>query len=217
MDWLAVTGPVPPERESIQYLPPPLEPELQTISGEEIARERAAHAAERAGMEQRIRQAHEAGRQEGRREGELAGREAAAGEVQPVLQKLSGAIAEIAGFRPRLRQEAETDVVRLSLAIARRIVNRELNVDPEAIVSLVRAGMEKLRLQEVVRVRVHSQHQDAVRQYLARVGAGNVEVTSDGLQERGSALIETTRGDLDVAVETQLMEIERGLADRLRR
>jgi flagellar assembly protein FliH len=216
MDWLAVTGPVPPERQAIQYLPP--EPEEQpNVSNEEIARERAAHAAELARMEERIRQAHEAGRQEGRREGEAAGREAAAGEIEPVLQKLSLAIAEVGELRPRLRAEAEADVVRLALAIARRIVHRELTADAETIVSLMRAGLDKLRLQEVVRVRVHPKHQNALREYLERTGARHVEVATDGVQDLGAVTIETTRGDLDLAVETQLAEIGRGLADRLRR
>ena len=39
----------------------------------------------------------------------------------------------------------------------------------------------------------------------------------DPSREVGSIVFETQRGDLDASVESQLNEIERGLADRLRR
>ena len=39
----------------------------------------------------------------------------------------------------------------------------------------------------------------------------------DASRELGTVIFETQRGNLDASVESQLQEIERGLADRLRR
>ena len=50
-----------------------------------------------------------------------------------MLERLARAIDELAGLRPRLRQEAEADLVQLALAIARRVLRREIAVDPEAL------------------------------------------------------------------------------------
>jgi flagellar biosynthesis/type III secretory pathway protein FliH len=44
-----------------------------------------------------------------------------------------------------------------------------------------------------------------------------IEVLGDPSREPGSVVFETTRGNLDASVESQLREIERGLTDRLRR
>src|SRR5690348_3508828 len=79
-------------------------------------------------IDQRLREAHAAGV----REGEAAGQRRAAAELQPVIARLVRSIDEISGLRPRLRREAERDVVQLALAIARRILARELSVDPDA-------------------------------------------------------------------------------------
>jgi flagellar assembly protein FliH len=207
MDWLEVSAPVSPEQQAIQYIPAASPPRSKAWAEREQATLRAADAQ----IEKRIHEAHEMGR----RKGEAAGRQAAAAEVQPVLQRLAAAIQEVSELRPRLRKQAESDLVRLALAIARRIVNRELSVDPEAITGLVRMGLDKLRLNEVVGIQVHPHHQAALKEHLARSGAMNVEVSSNAAQERGTAVIETTRGKLDVSVETQLGEIERGLTDRL--
>jgi flagellar assembly protein FliH len=151
-------------------------------------------------------------RDAGFREGEAAGRAQAQAAVGPVLERLTRSIEELASLRPRLREQAEAELIRLAVAIARRVVRRELTLDPDAIAGLVKAALAQLAVHEVIRVRVHPEHEAAVRTCLA----GDVEVTGDAALERGSAVFETVRGSLDASAETQLAEIERGLTDRLR-
>jgi flagellar assembly protein FliH len=165
-------------------------------------------------IEQRIRDAHAAGL----REGEASGQRKGAAELQPVIQRLCRSIEEIGGLRARLRREAEEDLVRLALAIARRILGRELSVDPDAIRTLALGALERLRGQEISRVRVHPAQQPAVAGCLREMNAGTaVEVKADPGCAPGTVVLETERGRLDVSVESQLQEIERGLTDRLRR
>lgn len=159
-------------------------------------------------LEQNISQARAAGRAEG----EALAKQA----IQPVLQKLAAAIHDSAELRARLREQAESDLVRLAIAIARRVVGREVNTDPEAIAGLVKAALEKLRVQEVLRVRLNPQFKASVIECLARFGASQVEVLGDPACEPGAVVFETTRGNLDASVETQLREIERGLTDRFK-
>jgi flagellar assembly protein FliH len=164
--------------------------------------------------QQKIRDAHAAGM----REGETAGRNRAAAEVQPVVERLARSIQEIANLRARLRREAEADVVQLSLAIARRILRRELAVDTDALHGLVMAALEKLRNQEISRVKVHPSHVAMVSACLQQtLNGGQVEVLPDPGREPGSVIFETARGNLDASVDSQLQEIDRGLADRLRK
>ena len=134
-----------------------------------------------------------------------------------VLERLAHSIDELASLRPRLREQAEAGLIRLAVAIARRVVRRELTVDPDAITGLVKAALEQLAAHEGVRVRVHPEHEGTVRACLAGAGgAADIEVIGDQALERGSAVFETARGTLDASAETQLAEIERGLTDRLR-
>ena len=163
--------------------------------------------------EDALRQARDAGF----REGEAAGRVQAQAAVGPVLERLTRSIEELAALRPRLREQAESELVRRAVAIARRVVRRELTLDPDAIAGLVKAALAQLAVHEVIRVRVHPDHEAAVRTCLSGAGrAADVEVTGDAALDRGSAVFETVRGSLDASAETQLAEIERGLTDRLR-
>jgi flagellar assembly protein FliH len=156
-------------------------------------------------------------RQAGFREGETAGRTTAQNEIRPLVERFARTIDELAVLRPRLREQAEGDLVRLAVAIARRVVRRELTIDPQAITGLVKAALEQLSAGERIRVRVHPADEATVRSCLLAAGrAGSVEVAGDAALERGSAILETERGNLDASAETQLAEIERGLTDRFR-
>ena len=169
-------------------------------------------------MEGHYRQAVEQARAAAFREGESAGRERAGAEMRPVLEKLTHSLEELALLRPRLRREAEADMLRLAMAVARRVLRREVAMDPDALHGLAMAALEKLGSQETHRVRVHPSLAREMRALLDKLpGRGSLEIVEDAAREPGTVIFETERGNLDASVATQLEEIERGLTDCLRR
>lgn len=212
MPWRTAAGTVPLAPRALQDRAPERGGAQASDAQMQPAQLQAKLAALEAEKERLIGEARAAGR----REGEAAGRLAAEAAVQPVLQRLAASIQQVSELPSQLRAQAEVDLVRLAVAIAQRILQRELNVDPEVITGLVRVGLEKVRIQEVTRVRVSPDHQATVQEFLARLGAAHIEVIADPAQEPGSMIFETSRGKLDVSIGTQLREIERGLTDRLR-
>jgi flagellar assembly protein FliH len=165
-------------------------------------------------LEERISDAHQAGFHEG----ETASRAKAQAEVRAAIDRLAQSIADLDEFRDTLYRQAEAEAVRLSIAIARRVLRRELTVDPAAIDGLVRAALERLQSQESCRVRVHPDHVAAMRAALERAGmTAKVEVIADAAQEPGAAIFEMPSGNLDASMDSQLREIERGLVDRFQR
>lgn len=142
-------------------------------------------------------------------------REECASEVKAASERLAQVLADLASVKRKLRAEAEMDLLKLALAIARRILHRELLTDPEAMQGLVYAALQKLQKREILRVRIYPAAAEAVRFCLERMGIGSVEIVPDRTLKLGDLLIETSAGDLDAAVDTQLQEIERGFTDRL--
>lgn len=212
MLWSRMGGTLAPERHSLQYSVPDGDNHQGSETAVQLAQLRAKMAVADKEKDRLVIEARETYR----REGEAAGRRAAEAEVQPVLQRLAASIQQASELPARLRAQAEGDLVQLAVAIAQRILQRELNVDPAVITGLVRVGLEKIRMQDVVRVRVCPDHFAAIKESLTHSGAGHVEVIGDPTQERGGVIFETVRGKLDVSIGTQLHEIERGLTDRLR-
>jgi flagellar assembly protein FliH len=153
----------------------------------------------------------------------LAAREIAAQQrlqqkLDPVLHGLNTMIAELASLRKRVRAEAEDDAVKLSIAIARRVLYRELSTDPEAILGLVMAAFGKLNARETHRLRVSPADAAVIQEHRAKLQIPpGLEIAPDASLTAGSAIFETSRGDLDASIETQLAEIDRGLTDALKR
>jgi flagellar assembly protein FliH len=117
-----------------------------------------------------------------------------------------------------LYRQTEVETVRLALAIARRVLRRELTVDPAAIEGLVSAALQRLQTQENCRVRIHPDHVPVLQAAIERLGmSAKVEVIPDATQEPGAAVFEMARGNLDASIDMQLKEIQRGLVDGFQR
>lgn len=195
------------------------EPAPQEAGGQlAAARAAAANALERAQqLERELRRKAEEAHQAGLREGEAEGRKQAEAVYREAMARMAKSVEEMAGFRARLRRDAEQDLVQLALAIAKRVLRREMSLDPQALRGLILGALERLQIQEITRVRVHPSQTAPLTACLREAGGPQVEVVPDASREPGAILFETQRGNLDASVDSQLREIEAGLADRLRR
>lgn len=165
-------------------------------------------------LEQQAPAREQAIRQAARQEADAA----AEARWKEALERTARSLVELAAFRPKLRKDAEEDVVKLSVAMARRILRRELTLDAEAMVGLVKAAMERIELRETHRVRLRPEDAPLIKAFLDRIGGPHrIDVVPDNTIERGGLLFETQRGTMDASVETQLDEIERGFTDLLGR
>jgi flagellar assembly protein FliH len=165
-----------------------------------------------AAAEQQARQAYETGL----RTGEGVARKALESETRAAIDRLTATIVDVAATRSDVIQRAEADTVRLAIEIARRVLHRELSVDPSALEALTKAALHKLQSQEIHRVRVHPNQEEIVRASLQQTGRGQgIEVVADPSQPPGGILFDIGRGALDASVGTQLDEIARGLTDQL--
>jgi len=159
-------------------------------------------------VEQRVADAYRSGL----KDGEAAATQKMAEQMRTRVEQLSRSIEQLALHRTKIQREAEPELVRLSLAIARRILRRELTIDPESLLGLLKAGLEKVESSELHRVRVHPEHASILTKLLEG-SARAVAISPDPALPVGGVIFETTRGSLDTGLETQLREIERGFAD----
>jgi len=178
---------------------------------------RVAAVDTRAGLDLQDDEGRKESYQRGFSEGRTVGHDQAAAELQPVMDRLTRSLTDLASIRSRVRKTAESDLLKLAIAVARRVLHRELTLDPGSIEGLIRVALEKLESRELCRVRVHPDQEPVIRTLLARFSAAPVELIPDPALQCGDVLFETAHGTLDGSIEAQLQEIERGFADRLRR
>ena len=99
---------------------------------------------DRVEIEAELEMEREAVREQGFAAGLAAGREAAAAEAEQVIDVLRNGIDRLTAPLDALDREIEDFLVRISVAIARQIIGRELSVDPKAIASIVDRALQSL-------------------------------------------------------------------------
>ncbi len=162
---------------------------------------------------QRVQEAFAAGK----REGDAQARQAVDARLESELGNLRSLLHELNLAGPKLRKQTEEELVRLSVAIARRILHREVTVDPSALQGLVKAAFDRLDRREIKEIRTDADSLASVKKIVDGLGApGSVKVIPDATLRPGSLVIEVPRGQLDASIETQLVEIERGFVDIVR-
>ena len=215
--WPSIGGSGPAAGSRGPDVPPPRHAG-QTDSESPTDAWRAEVEAVRQSLATAVEHASQQGRAEGQREGELRGREQAAAQVEPVMARLLRTIEDLSATRDAFRREAEEDIVRLALGIARRVVHREVTLDGTVLLGVIRAALDKIGARELHRILVSPADQAAIAAGLESLRLNRrIEVVADANLERGAVLFETVKGSLDASLETQLDEIERGLIDALDR
>ncbi len=158
----------------------------------------------------RIREQAEAERDRVRRDAAEAGR-------QDALARASGLLASAALERDRILAAAETELARLAVAVAEKILQREVARDG-TVVEIAARALEEARQRRVVLVRVHPEDAAAVRACERRLAAvvcraPGVAVREDPRISRGGVIVETEAGVIDAQLDAQLAALRSALEE----
>jgi flagellar assembly protein FliH len=168
-------------------------------------------------VEERLKAAQQQGFEDGLKEGMLRARSELEAEALQQRASIAQAVGEFAQARAEYFHRVEGEVVALALAVVRKILRREAQVDPMLLSGLVRVALEKMAAGHTVRMRVHPSQIAAWREYFAAQTDLAVlpELSGDATLEQNRCQLETELGVTDISLETQLKEIEQGLFDLL--
>jgi flagellar assembly protein FliH len=130
---------------------------------------------------------------------------------------LASALAGFSRDRAEYFRKVEGEVVTLALAIARKILHREAQVDPLLLAGVVRVTLEKIDAATEIVLRLHPAHAAEWKQYLAlHLEPGQQpEIVEDPALALDTCVLQTSMGTALLGMEVQLKEIEQGLMDLL--
>lgn len=169
-------------------------------------------------LEQKIPHMVQQARHAGFQEGEASAAAKSAKQIEQIMARSVHSIEELVAERRKMRRRLEEDLVHLAVAVARRVLHRELSVDPDALGGIVRAALDRMDAREVHRLRVHPADAPFVEKHFGDWQAPvQLRLEKDASLERGAIVFDTARGSVDASVETQLREIDRGFTDLVRR
>jgi flagellar biosynthesis/type III secretory pathway protein FliH len=116
---------------------------------------------------------------------------------------------EIKKLRTELCLNTEKEAVRLSLAIAGKILAREPATTPKIIAGVVKKTFETISINAPVRIRMHPSELAYMRERRHLIPIeGEVTFIDDPSISCGGCVVESLSGDVDARIESQLKVIE---------
>lgn len=148
-------------------------------------------------------------------QGEKAGQEAASQRAEAMVRRLTETLQELTQLRAQMIHQTERQMVELSLAVARRVVHREVSLDADLLIAMARVALERLGDAAQITVRLNPEdHQLAGAGRTSELTASNVSVVPDGRIPRGGCRVESEMGILDAGIDAQIQEIAQALLGR---
>lgn len=150
--------------------------------------------------------------EQGYAEGERIGKEMGETMVETIVKRYENAIARLAETHKALAESMEDEIVRLALEISRKIVQRELAMDPDIVSAVAAVALKRVSSHQSIALRVSRQDFARIRTAIATTNPA-VQVKEDASLERGDFVIDTGQTHLDGRIASQIEAIGHLLFD----
>jgi len=144
-------------------------------------------------------------------QGEAAAAAAAVDRAAALVGELTAALQDVAAVRHEMARRTERQLVELALALARRIVNREISIDRDLLLAMARVAIDRLGTSARITVRLHPDDHDATVRGRRAESWPNVTVVADPQVPVGGCRVDSDLGAVDAGADAQLQEFGRAL------
>jgi flagellar assembly protein FliH len=150
--------------------------------------------------------------EQGYAEGERIGKQMGEAMIETICKRYEKGLVDLAASHKQMIAQMEEHTVRMALEIARKIVQRELAMDPDLVTTLATVALKRLSGHQSIVLRISRHDFDKVRTVIASLNAA-VKVSEDPALERGDFVIETGQTHLDGRLSSQLDAMSRALLE----
>jgi flagellar assembly protein FliH len=166
--------------------------------------------------QQAAQQAKSDGFEQGVRDGEKEGLKEAEREYRDLIAEAKDVLEQAYHDREEIVSEAEPFLVELSVEIAKKVIQQELSMNPDALLELIRQMLQRSKESISVDICVHPSDYDFVKKQkhqLMETTGGQVELNifPDHSIADGGCILRTSFGSMDARVDSQLEEIQETL------
>lgn len=195
-------------------------PETFSVAGAPVGLPGSGPAGANTALGERERREHEQQVwEQGVAEGEARARTFHENALQQERDALGQVLREFARTKAEYFHQVEGETVQLALSIARKILHREVQLDPLMLAGVVRVALDKITSVTSITLRVSPGNVRPWKRYFEKQPGLAVEphVVGDAELEGARVVLETSLGTTELGLEEQLKEIEKGFFDLLAR
>lgn len=138
--------------------------------------------------------------------------------LQRGLVQLSECVSELSALRETALRARENDIITLAIAVARKIVDKELREDPALVTSLLERALSEIGAAQQIVIRLDPETlpllEQAQQRLKEREQSIEVELEADPSLSGGDCIIETEFGRVDARLDVLFTSVERALVDQ---
>lgn len=163
-----------------------------------------------------VQQSKEEGFQQGFQEGSSEAEQQLREQYDSMLQEASQILEQAYTLKQQIIQESEPFLIELSCSIAEKIIGRQLTLEQEWIIDLIRNVLSRRREKGIITLCVSptnfSYIQDARDELLLHIDSqAELQIIPDGSIRDHGCVVRSSFGSIDAKIDTQLHEIKNAL------
>ncbi|HBK52694.1 FliH/SctL family protein [Syntrophomonas wolfei] len=136
------------------------------------------------------------------------------------MQESQRILEEARQSKIQIMNSSEADMVRLVMAVARKVIGGELETNPRVIINILREGLNYLDNPQNVTAYVNPLEVDKVLEVMQSesftdIGSNEIplKVTPDKRIQAGGCILESDAGSVDARLETRIASVEKAIQE----
>lgn len=156
--------------------------------------------------------------QEAYQKGYQEGHHAAMVELSGSLKTIRSVAAKAVEEKWKYIKAIEGNIVELSLEIAEKVIAERIKLDPEVILNIARKALMVAAEREHIQIRVNPDDLEVLKAHKDDLtgsmdGIQKIEVIADRRVGRGGCILETSAGNVDARIQSQLSQIDQSMRE----
>ncbi|MDR9854539.1 FliH/SctL family protein [Paenibacillus sp. VCA1] len=137
-------------------------------------------------------------------------------QIARMMEEAQTVLKQAYLMKEQIIQEAEPFLVELSCAIAEKVIDKQLTVEPDYVLDLIKNSLSRKREQGIITLCVAPKHfafVQAAREELAAAidSQAELQILPDSTVRDQGCVIRSSFGSIDARIDTQLTEIKKEL------
>ena len=155
------------------------------------------------------REAYEKGFEQGQRDGLALEKR----KMEEVRKQIDEMFVGLRDLKPRIYAEAEGELLKLAMLIARKVIGEEIKANNGVIGNTIKSAMKFISDKRKVRIILNPDDMEEVKKLLPDISmitkGGHFQLSEDKAVNRGGCILETGFGRINACIEDQLGNLEK--------
>ena len=135
-------------------------------------------------------------------------------EVKLTLKLFKEMIKGIEEEKCKMIAEGKKEIVKVAMAIAKKIIKRETQIDPDIILRVAESAFKQIIDAKKIVVKVNPDDKKKIKEMIDLKKEGSdIRIEEDGKVQQGGCLITTDKEIVDAQINHQIKEVEKALME----